>query len=287
MSELQIWNYEKSINKLQPLIREWKGLTLEIARELTIANSILSERPIYKLDKCLSNLEPVENLLISNNQTWEQYLRKIEMSRQMATYFIKRYDPEKNILLPSPIKINRINENINFPLGKYSVIYADPPWQYNNSGFEESAKSHYPTEETTKIINLEDISGKPVTELTTNDSVLFLWATNPFLMEGLEVVDSWGFKYKTNFAWIKNKGPSIGWFNKGRHELVLIGVEKDNRHPAEKYNSWFEAEVTTHSKKPELVYEMIERMYAGPYIELFARNTREGWDSWGNEVPKS
>lgn len=287
MNELQVWNYEESVEKMKPLVNNWFKITIEITRELTIANAILSQRPIYQLDKLLPSLESVDNLLISNNKTWMQYLKDIGFSKQRALYHISRYDFANDALLDSPIKKDRINENIEFPAGKYSVIYADPPWQYNNSGFDESASSHYPTEETTKIINLEDISGKPVTKLTTNDSVLFLWTTNPFLMEGLEVVRSWGFKYKTNFVWIKNKGPSIGWFNMGRHELVLIGVEKDNRHPAEKYNSWFEAEVTKHSKKPDIVYEMIETMYAGPYIELFARNTRQGWDSWGNEISKN
>lgn len=123
-----------------------------------------------------------------------------------------------------------------------------------------------------------------VADFITGKAVVFLWATNPFLKEGIQVCESWGFEYKTNFTWIKNKGPSIGWFNTSRHEILIIGTAGEGMHPAEKYNSWFEAEVTKHSKKPGAVYEMIEAMYAGPYIELFARNTRGGWDSWGNEL---
>ena len=153
------------------------------------------------------------------------------------------------------------------PEGKYPVILADPPWQYDNSGFEQSAASHYPTMPTEEIAK--------VAQFIHDKSVLFLWCTNPFLREGIEICKAWGFDYKTNFVWVKNKGPGIGWFNTSRHELLLIGTIGKGMHPHEKYISWFEGEVTKHSKKPITVYEMIEQMYAGPYIELFARNTRD------------
>jgi site-specific DNA-methyltransferase (adenine-specific) len=177
----------------------------------------------------------------------------------------------KHTSLPTP----------TLPKGKYRVIYADPPWQFSNTGFEESAEQQYPTMTTEEICKL------PVVELTHNQSVLFLWATNAMLEDALRVIKTWGFSYKSNFVWIKNKGPSIGWFTISRHELLLIATKDDNLHPAKKFNSWFEAEVTKHSQKPNKVYEMIEQMYSSPYIELFARNTRKNWSSWGNELVKS
>ena len=164
------------------------------------------------------------------------------------------------------------------PQGKYFVIYADPPWQYQNEGFDESAEQQYPT------IPVEEICALPIRGLITDKAVLFLWVTNAFLKEGIQVCEAWGFSYKTNFAWIKNKGPSIGWFSRSRHELLFIATKGDGVHPVEKYLSWFEAEVTKHSKKPALVYEMIEKMYPGPYVELFARQKRDGWENWGNEI---
>jgi len=110
--------------------------------------------------------------------------------------------------------------------------------------------------------------------------------TYPFAEEGFQVCKAWGFNYKAQLIWKKNKGPSIGWFTKPRHELLYIATKGKGVHPKEKFESVFEAEVTEHSKKPEIVYEMIESMYTGPYIELFAREKREGWESWGNELTK-
>lgn len=167
---------------------------------------------------------------------------------------------------------------LKLPLGKYFILYADPPWQYQNIGFDESAEQQYPT------MSVEEICELPVHNLITDKAVLFLWVTNAFINEGLQVCEAWGFKYKTNFAWIKNSGPSIGWFIKSRHELLFIATKGEGVHPGEKFISWFEFKVRKHSQKPELVYEMIEKMYSGPYMELFARENREGWDNWGNEL---
>ena len=165
------------------------------------------------------------------------------------------------------------------PEGKYNVIYADPAWEFDNSGFEQSAASHYPTMPTEAICSL------PIKDITGEGAVLFLWATNAMLEDALRVMKSWGFEYKSNMAWIKDKGPTIGWFVEGRHELLLIGVNGSGVHPETKFPSWFKYPVSKHSKKPTEVYEKIEAMYPNrKYVELFARNTRSGWASWGNEL---
>jgi site-specific DNA-methyltransferase (adenine-specific) len=164
------------------------------------------------------------------------------------------------------------------PKGIYKVIYADPPWQFSNSGLAESADSHYSTMPT------DDICAMPIKKLCCKDTVLFMWATNAMLEDALRVVKAWGFNYKSNLVWIKDKGPSIGWFTVSRHELLLIATAEGNLHPTEKVNSWTKAEVSKHSKKPEVFYTIIEKMYNGPYIELFARNKREGWGSFGNQI---
>lgn len=163
------------------------------------------------------------------------------------------------------------------PAGKYRVIYADPPWAYNNSGFDQSAESQYPT------MPIEDICALPIGDLADENCVLFLWATSPLLPEAIRAIRAWGFEYKASRVWIKNRAPGIGWFVHTRHELLLIAV-RGQAHPKEKLDSVFQAEVGRHSAKPHLVYDDIEFCYDGPYIELFARNERDDWTSWGNEI---
>jgi len=163
------------------------------------------------------------------------------------------------------------------PTGKYAVIYADPPWSYDNSGFDQSAASIYDT------MSVEDICEQPIGDLAGDECVLFMWATSPLLPEAFRVMEAWGFEYKASRVWIKNRAPGIGWFVNTRHELLLIGV-RGQGHPKEKLDSVIEAPVTRHSAKPHTVYDEIEWCYDGPYVELFARNEREGWESWGNEV---
>jgi len=166
------------------------------------------------------------------------------------------------------------------PVGKYRIIYADPPWQYENSGFTESAEGQYPT------MPVDEICALPIGAMATPESVLFLWATNPLLQEAIQVMKAWGFEYKTNIAWIKDIGRGKGWYLKSKHELLLIGVRDNTPHPAERPDSAQEADRgSVHSKKPEHFYDLIESMYPdGNKIELFARNTtRQGWETWGNE----
>jgi len=165
-----------------------------------------------------------------------------------------------------------------FPKGKYQVIYADPPWEYENSGYDNAAASLYPT------MPLEDICALPVETLATSASVLFLWATNPLLPEALRVMAEWGFEYKTNIAWVKDRGRGMGWFLKSKHELLLIGVRPQTPQPAERPDSAQEFERgKVHSRKPQQFRQIIEGMYPGSKIELFARVACEGWDLWGNE----
>ena len=165
--------------------------------------------------------------------------------------------------------------------GKYDVIYADPPWEYENSGFDQSAAQHYP------VMSLDEIKQLSVAKLTASPCVLFLWATSPLLPDALEVVKAWGFEYKASRVWVKDKAPTIGWWVRTRHELLLIGTCGGNAHPLEKVDSIINAKVTMHSHKPELVKRDIEACYPGPKCELFAREAAHDdgtWTYWGNEV---
>lgn len=165
------------------------------------------------------------------------------------------------------------------PAGKYSIIYADPPWRYDNSGFTQSAESHYPTMTNQEIYNL------PVAKLAHDDCVLYLWATSPLLDIAFDAIKNWRFEYKASRVWIKNRAPGIGWWLNTYHEHLLICTRGNPRIPAEKLDSVIYNDVAQHSKKPEQVYLDIEAAHPSTKkVELFARNKRDGWQSWGAEL---
>ncbi len=190
---------------------------------------------------------------------------RTEVLRRVKEKDIKQRRQEAKILEP--------------PQGKYRVIYADPPWQYSNSGFTTSAENQYPTMPTEEICNL------PIKDLADENAVLFLWATSPLLEDALRVCRAWGFDYKTNFVWIKNQHTG-GFYCYGQHELLFIATRGSCLpNPEGMRTSIIQASRREHSRKPDEVYGIIEAMYNDPRIELFARNTREGWTSWGVDCP--
>lgn len=169
------------------------------------------------------------------------------------------------------------------PDGKYQVIYADPPWLYatDQHGKERQATvlgTHYPSMAT------EDICALKVGNLAAENSVLFLWTTSPKLFEAKEVIDAWGFTYKSSMIWDKVKH-NVGYYVSVRHEILLICTKGSCLPDSNKLkDSVVTLERTEHSAKPEVFYELIEEMYHGKKIELFARNKRKGWSSWGNQL---
>lgn len=162
--------------------------------------------------------------------------------------------------------------------GRFPVIYADPPWQYNNTGFEGSAETQYPTMAT------DDICDMPVADKATTNAVLFMWATWPLLDDALRVMTRWGFEYKTGAPWKKHTHVG-GFYFLGITELLLVGVRGSSL-PRETPIGFFDYPRTKHSKKPPELYDVIERMYEGPYLELFARTERANWTAFGNEPNK-
>ena len=172
------------------------------------------------------------------------------------------------------------------PVKRYGVIYADPEWQFEvysrETGLDRAADNHYPTTPT------NDIVLRPVGDIAAKDSVLFLWATAPMIKAALRVMEHWGFTYKAQFIWLKDR-MSTGYWNRNKHELLLVGTRGDIPAPAmgEQWLSVIEAPVGAHSEKPEIFAEMIEAYYPNlPKIELNARRARPGWDVWGLEAPE-
>ena len=178
-------------------------------------------------------------------------------------------------------EFNRNNPDFNTS-GKYRIIYADPPWKYDNrmTGKWSSAEDHYPT------MSTEDICKIPVKDMTQDNAVLFLWVTSPILEEAFDVINAWGFKYKSSFIWDK-QAHGMGHYNSVRHEFLFICTKGSCRPDVNtRYNSVVSImRSKVHSEKPERFREMIDEMYPnGKRIELFGRKKVRGWDVLGNQV---
>lgn len=170
-------------------------------------------------------------------------------------------------------------------LGKFAILYADPPWRYENppmGGSNRSIENHYPTMELDKICAL------PVNGIAHDNCVLFMWATSPKLAECIAVLDAWGFEHRTTMVWVKDK-IGMGYHARERHEILLIAKRGELPPPPvdARPDSVVEAPRGEHSAKPPVFYDIIDRMYPDARkIELFARQPepRKNWSVWGNQA---
>ena len=172
---------------------------------------------------------------------------------------------------------------------KYNVIYADPPWHYhtwkNGMG---TAEKHYKTMKIEEIVALKDT----IQRISEKNCILFLWVTFPCLLEGIRTIKEWGFKYKTcGFTWVKRNKVSDTWFfglghwTRANAEICLIAGKGRIKRVSNKVSQIIDTHIEEHSKKPAIVREKIVELVGDlPRIELFARQTTEGWDCWGDEV---
>lgn len=138
-------------------------------------------------------------------------------------------------------------------------------------------------------MSLEELVSLDMASVAQDEAVLLLWSTNSHVPEAVELMSAWGFEYKTNFAWVKPNATRLRFYHKTRHELLLLGTRGTGLMPPGEalVESVIECANAVHSRKPEVVYEIIERYYPGaPKLELFARRRRPGWTSFGNEVPR-
>jgi N6-adenosine-specific RNA methylase IME4 len=164
------------------------------------------------------------------------------------------------------------------------VIYADPPWRLEpysrDTGLDRAADNHYPT------MTLDELKALQPKIRAGPNCALFLWATVPMLDQALAVMTAWGFAYRSHWIWLKSK-VAHGYWNRNRHELLLVGVKGEVPAPApgEQYESVRQFAVGAHSEKPDIFAAMIEEMFPTvPKLEMFARKQRPGWTCWGNEV---
>lgn len=174
---------------------------------------------------------------------------------------------------------------------RFHTVLADPPWQFaNRTGKmapEHRRLTRYATMDLAAIMNL------PVPEIVAEPAHLYLWVPNALLPEGLEVLKSWGFEYKSNIVWHKvrkdggSDGRGVGFYFRNVTEIVLFGVRGKKARtlpPARRQVNLIASKKREHSRKPDELYELIEDCSRGPFIELFARRTRKSWIAWGNEA---
>ena len=180
---------------------------------------------------------------------------------------------------------------IPFPAKKYEIIYADPPWAYNDKlgGLPKYGAMTYNT------MTQDELAGLPIREITAKNCILFMWATMPKLQEALDTIKAWGFKYKTcAFCWVKqnpNGGgfyAGLGHWVQGNAELCLLATKGSPRRVSRCVKQIVYSPRRRHSQKPDEVRDrIVELMGDLPRIELFARSTAPGWDVWGNEAPEN
>ena len=178
--------------------------------------------------------------------------------------------------------------SINLPKKKYSVIYADPPWSFKSfspKGDDRNPSQHYQT------LELKDITDLPVKDIADDNCTLLMWVVDHSLDLAFDVIDAWGFQYKTvGFTWAKTNKNKLGFFTglgywtRGNPEMCLLATKGRPKRINKDVAQLVVSPRGRHSEKP-LLHGEIERLVDGPYIELFARKkTRENWDYWGNEV---
>lgn len=191
--------------------------------------------------------------------------------------------------------------------GRYAAIVADPPWhfrartalQVGNWTSRRDAEKHY------AVMGLEDIKAMPVKSLAAKDAHLFIWTTGPNLQHTFEVITAWGFRYSgVAFTWIKLKRShnarqlrvlptaeadlhvGLGLTTRKNAEFCLLARRGNARRIAKNVREVILAPVREHSRKPDEAYERVRRYCEGPYLEMFARESRPGFDAWGNEPTK-
>jgi N6-adenosine-specific RNA methylase IME4 len=176
----------------------------------------------------------------------------------------------------------------------FACILADPPWQFQNRtgkmAPEHRRLNRYST------MTLPEICALPVAEAAAETAHLYLWVPNALLPEGLEVLRCWGFQYKSNIIWHKvrkdggSDGRGVGFYFRNVTEILLFGVRGKNARtlaPGRSQVNLLATRKREHSRKPDEIFEIIESCSPGPRLEMFARGTRRGWTTWGNQADES
>lgn len=174
----------------------------------------------------------------------------------------------------------------------FRTAIIDPPWAYERVSKHKKLSGYVSQEGNEQYVTLsnDDLKALPVGKVVQD--YVFLWTTGPFIREALDLLDSWGFEYKSQLCWYKNTGYGVGYWFRGDHELILVGkrpgapsIRTNERSLFSIMGTVLEHKRTRHSAKPDALHEIAERHFPGPYLEIFGRRSREGWTVLGNEAP--
>ncbi len=297
-------NYQRSILalELEKVFQEKAKDNLILSGENFGKGSVISPNPIDKIDtrKQLSKVANVGEQTISRvkkikeqaTPELKEQLEKGVVSINQAYKEVKKVEKKEELNKKKELYNDRINSNSNSNFkvdifntkDTFRVIYADPPWSYNdkqNTHKLGGAQKHYQT------MSIKEISNLPINKITEKDSILFLWVTSPLLDVSFDVIKAWGFKYKTSFVWDKIKH-NMGHYNSVRHEFLLVAT-KGSCTPDNKklYDSVQSIERNNnHSEKPIEFLDIIDNLYSyGNKLEMFSRKIKKNnWYGWGNEI---
>jgi len=168
------------------------------------------------------------------------------------------------------------------PAGPFGVVYADPPWAFTTYSRQQVAPAR--GRQPYSVMTLADIKALPVADVAARDCLLFMWTVSHLQAAAVEVAAAWGFK-PVSVAFIWDKGRmGMGYWTRQEAEICHLFKRGRPRRIGKGVRQMIRAPRREHSRKPDEVYGRIESLVAGPYLELFARNERAGWSSWGNEV---
>lgn len=187
--------------------------------------------------------------------------------------------------------------------GGFRCILADPPWRFNSlwGGRPKKTEAGYPSRAVDAhydTMTIDEICALPVADIAADDCVLFMWTCWPVLQQSFRVLDAWGFTYKTcGFSWMKadpyrlfadEKTPfaGMGYWTRANTEPCLLATRGKPKRIAKDVRQGIIAPRREHSRKPDEIHGRIERLVAGPYLEMFARQERPNWTAWGNDTKK-
>jgi N6-adenosine-specific RNA methylase IME4 len=283
--------YRQDFTTFEDYCKERWGIERRRAYQLmdaakAVENVYLSTQtvPVNELQaRPLTALDPQEQI-----EAWKRVIENTPEGKITAAVVLKaakeiqqeKRDERRAERVEKIVGITSNNKPLD-SIGKFPVIYADPPWRYDfSSTVNREIENQYPT------MDIEEICGLNINMIANDDCVLFIWATNPKLIEALKVIEAWGFEYKTNFVWVKDK-IGMGYYARQQHELLLIATKGNlpTPDPSVRPSSVIYSDREQHSQKPLIVYDLIETMYPDfRKVELFARIEKKGWNAWGNQI---
>lgn len=184
------------------------------------------------------------------------------------------------------------------PRKHFKAILADPPWGFKTWSGPEKKVASRGTVAPYQTMEIEDMAALPVSELAADDACLFMWVVWPTMPQALDLIDAWGFKYKTcAFAWLKadpyrlwaleeDVRMGLGYWTRANSEVCLLATRGSVKRKDNSVRQGIIEPIRQHSRKPDCVHERVQKLVDGPYLELFARQSRPGWTTWGNQATK-